>query len=268
MMKRILSVFMAVLLACTGIAVCADQVTRTSSEKPIGNISLGSLAPGAAIAISSDGDRFAYVMRDADGMSALNLDGISGPKYDKIVFPKFSPDGKHFAYTARSGEKWFMVLDGKEGSGYDRLSGLTFSQDGNHSAYAATSENQTFMMIDGKEEEYKFDNITSFMFSLKSDHFAYIGFQGDTQFLVADSIKGPGYDKINLIEFGPDGSHLAYFVKDQFFKKQFVVLDGQKGKEYDVIFIIKGRLFEPEGDLRYVAIRGDEVYLIKTDLTP
>jgi len=268
MLRQILSVILIAFLACSLVTAGNSRLNTNLSEKLIGNISLNSKEVVIGVAFSPDGSRLAYTTKDADGMWAVNLDGRSGSKFDGIDFPRFSPDGRHFAYAAKSGAEWFMVLDGKKGPGYYRLSGLTFSQDSNRSAYAATSNNRTFMVIDGRDEGLKVDNITSFMFSPKGDRYAYIGVQEDTQFVIADGIKGPDYDKINLIEFSSDGSHLAYLVTDEFFKKKFVVLDGQKGKDYDRVVVIKGRLFEPEGDFHYVGIRGNEAYLIRADLSP
>jgi hypothetical protein len=259
MVKRFVSVCVAVLLVCTSIVVGADQVNKTSSEKLIGNINLKSLVPGSLV-FSPDGNHVAYVVKVDDKLAA-NLDGISGPKYNGIGFRKFSPDGRHFAYVAISGNESFIVLDGKEGPKYDYVIKPQFANS-SRLAYIAKSKNRSFMVVDGKEES-KYDNITAIKFSQKGDHYFYIALQNKSQFVVFDGQRGPSYDRISAAELNQEGTHLAYIVLDEFFKKQFVVLDSRKGKEYDAIIILNSGLFDQEGNLTYIGIRGSEAYLVR-----
>ena len=48
------------------------------------------------------------------------MDGAAGKEYDQIAKfgPVFSPDSKHVAYAARSGDKWVLVADAAESKGY------------------------------------------------------------------------------------------------------------------------------------------------------
>lgn len=58
-------------------------------------------------AIVSKGSRF-----------AVSFDGVVGPAFDVIMRPgqaiAFSPDGSRFAYAARAGADWVVMVDGKE----------------------------------------------------------------------------------------------------------------------------------------------------------
>ena len=64
-----------------------------------------------------------------------------------------SPDGKHIAYTYKSGHKCFVTYDGKEGRSHSKIidGSLTFSPDSGHLAYIAEDGNEWFVVIDGKE---------------------------------------------------------------------------------------------------------------------
>ncbi len=54
------------------------------------------------------------------------VDGKEGKQYDMVLEGTFSPDGKRFAYTARVGDKWSVVLDGVEGKQYELRQGVPF----------------------------------------------------------------------------------------------------------------------------------------------
>jgi Tol biopolymer transport system component len=49
--------------------------------------------------------------------------------------------------------------------------------------------------------------------------------------VVVDGQPGPDYDVIFMPEFSPDGKHVAYVAKRG--EKLLVVVDGQSGVEYD-----------------------------------
>ena len=67
----------------------------------------------------------------------------------------FSPDGRHYAYTAARDDKWCAVVDGKEGKKYDILGGslVTFGPDGRHFAYMAGAEGKQFLVVDSSESK-------------------------------------------------------------------------------------------------------------------
>ena len=63
----------------------------------------------------------------------------------------FSPDGKHLAYAAQQGDKWFAVTDGTPGPTYDGIAygTLLFSPDSRRLVYAAHQGDKWFMVVDG-----------------------------------------------------------------------------------------------------------------------
>lgn len=66
---------------------------------------------------------------------------------------KVSQDNKRIAYSARIGEKWFVVVDGEEGKQYDGIMEGTpiFSPDSKRVAYGANVDEKCFVVVDGKE---------------------------------------------------------------------------------------------------------------------
>ena len=266
MLKKSVLILIAAILACICI-VGADNANKIESEKHIGNINYTTLVPGTAV-FSPDGNHFAFIIKADHGMKTMVIDGVPGPKYNNISVVEFSPNSQHYSYVGILARKMTIVLDGKEGPKYDSVGvPVTFSSDSNHSAYAAKLNNSTFMIVDGKEGN-RFDSVNLFLFGPKGGHFAYIATQGDSQFVVSDGKKGPNFDKINYLEYSSNGTHLAYIVQDLFFKTQFAVLDGMKGKEYDLVLPINNSLFDSSGNLRYISVKGPDVYKVETNLAP
>jgi Tol biopolymer transport system component len=68
--------------------------------------------------------QFAYVAQlSADDKSVQVVTDVgTGPTYDAIDYPMFSPDGKHLAYRATGGKQQFVVLDGKPQTAVDKIS--------------------------------------------------------------------------------------------------------------------------------------------------
>jgi hypothetical protein len=108
---------------------------------------------GASIALSPDGESFAYAAYIGEKWFVV-LNGEEERKYDDIASgsPIFSPDGKHLFYGARKGGKWLVVIDGKEaGDEYEEISkGAVFSSDSKHLMYTAMAHGKWFVVLDGK----------------------------------------------------------------------------------------------------------------------
>ncbi|MBU5615181.1 TolB-like translocation protein [Geomonas azotofigens] len=98
------------------------------------------------LAYSKDGSGYVYLGRKVTpgvtGKSIfLVVNGKEGPRYDKIIQPTFSPDGRRVVYRARQDGKRFMVvsdLDGKvvrQDPVYEMVFPPAFSADGQLLAY-------------------------------------------------------------------------------------------------------------------------------------
>ncbi len=42
------------------------------------------------------------------------VDGVDGTRYDYAQGFRFSPDSQHYAYVAKRGDKWLLVVDNVE----------------------------------------------------------------------------------------------------------------------------------------------------------
>src|ERR1700756_29987 len=65
-----------------------------------------------------------------------------------------TPDGKTFAYAARTQSRQFIVLQGERQREYEGIgsNGVFFSSDGKHHAYFARFGPQYFVVVDGREQ--------------------------------------------------------------------------------------------------------------------
>ncbi len=105
----------------------------------------------------------------------------------------------------------------------------------------------------------------SFKVSPDSKRVAYVAKAGDKWLVVIGGKEGKQYDGIgrDSINFSPDSKRLAYgaFLEG----RGFVVLDGEEGKAYDgIITSVGGRIiFDSPETLRYLAVKGSDVYLVE-----
>jgi len=77
------------------------------------------VVPLALVLLSVSG--CAQRVREGEGIRLLTREVSLGKIHPGIIVESLtvSPDGKHFAYMARRGGKWFVVIDGEEGKEYD-----------------------------------------------------------------------------------------------------------------------------------------------------
>ena len=117
--------------------------------------------------------------------------GVQGPV-------AFSPDGKRYAYAARTGMDVFVLLDGKEiFRGKQSLSAppvqtMQFTPDSRHLYFFSASGdtlNSTVLMMDGKPVSPPVNEITPLVFSADGSHWVF----------TAGSAKQPR-DRVVLID--------------------------------------------------------------------
>ncbi len=78
------------------------------------------------LVFSPASQRLSYVMippSERGGRQHLMVGDQAYPPFNSYSFPRFSPDGKHFAVAAwsRKARKVVILVDGKEGPAYDRI---------------------------------------------------------------------------------------------------------------------------------------------------
>ena len=257
------------------------EVKPAQSTAPPGRAAPSALPDfSVGITFSPDGKRVAYIAKRGD-KELMVIDGVAGPEYDEVgraqggggtggyqytrLEPAFSNDGRHVAYRAGRGGKWFIVADGVESAAYDYIEGYdpTYSGDGLHLAYAARRGGKWFAVVDGIEGK-EYDELLSrgLRFSSDGKHLSYAARLGDKWFAVRDGVEGKAYDYVKWVSpyftYSPDGRHLVYNARRQ--GKCFFVVDDTEERGYDNVY---GPLFGPEGTLlAYGAKGGNDQFVV------
>jgi hypothetical protein len=208
------------------------------------------------------------------------LDGKPQPQYDTIGTIMFSPDGGHFAYTAKSGGqpkktggKWQVVIDGHVEPAFDSIdpTQIYFSADGKHWAYWAKDHNRMFVMADGKPGT-EYDVSPAFgriIFSADGKHLAYVAHRGPNTVMVVDGhellvteglindyppVPFRRYEDLPPF-FTPKGDHLIYLVDEKVVGNQIkarVYVDDAEGPEH--MLILCAPCIRSDGKLEYLAL--------------
>jgi roadblock/LC7 domain-containing protein len=229
---------------------------------------------------SPDGRSMAYGAQIKD-MWTVVVNGKQGKSYDAIGGLIFSPDGAQVAYAAKTDDKWTAVANGKEGKSYDAISRLLFSPDGKRLAYLADAGEKKIVVVDGGEgkpyasiveaelmkqkhgckDEVCWDAFYAekpFLFSPDGKRVAYVAKVGEKRLNVSEKwsvvvggVEQRPYDGIGDLNFSPSSRHVAYVAGAE--AKQFVVVDGDEGKQYDGL--VKGTRceFDSPNQLHYLA---------------
>ncbi|MCX7968080.1 MAG: hypothetical protein N3B10_06260 [Armatimonadetes bacterium] len=243
---------------------------------------------------------FVVVESVSDSQGEFYGAGGKGREYDAVGMPVIDRSGKRIAYAAKRGEKWFVVADGKEGTEYDEIpaDSLVFSLDGSRLAYVARRGEDWLVVADGKESQpHEGVKKGSGVFSPDGKRIAYVVRKGEKQVPIVDGSEWMEFDKVIAVNFSPngqrvfcvgqqgekvtlvldgtevednivvppvfspDGQRMAYGVSSE--GKQFVVLDGVKGKSYDEI--LPSLAFSPDGKRFIYAARKGKKFVAVVD---
>ena len=171
--------FSKILVAALG-ALCAVNTAVAAGAKveeqevgPVGQ------PQDVQYVVSPRGGHLASVAHKGSRMAVI-VDGVAGPRIDEIVVPTFnyvdprpyqnvninwiprtlpvtfSRDGKRFAYVARQGQEWVVIVDGKEMSRIPLAAGsdvrLEFTgDDGKHLLFAKSGFAGYELWVDGQK---------------------------------------------------------------------------------------------------------------------
>ena len=209
-----------VFLQCT--LALADPKTAQEPMGPDGD-SLGS-------SISPNGEHIAVLANQGSHL-AVFYDGVAGPKIEALQMGTasnvpyqtptyysgqvpiiFSDDGAHWAYMARSGDDFIVMLDGKElvraplrSNEADRIP-LTFSSKGRHLFYSDVDATGAYqVVVDGKAGPAT-HLLPSIAFSPDGQHYAYVGAYTNSGVGVWSFVDGR---QVNYF-----GDHLQYSGRD------------------------------------------------------
>jgi Tol biopolymer transport system component len=185
----------------------------------------------------------------------------------------FSPDGKHRAYGVAKGGKGWVVLDGQKGPTFLEVGEPMLSPDGGSVAYRAeVRKDEWTVALDGRPGPTFRDVWGKSLFSPDGKRLAYVARcldRGVKLRLVAvvDGKPSPTHESVSDLSFSPDSRHTAYVARDA--DREWVVLDGQNGPQYDEVLrprpsdVETHLAFRPDGSAEYVAQRGDTIYRVR-----
>jgi WD40-like Beta Propeller Repeat len=183
------------LLSVAGIAL-ADATVDQQSLGPDGQLFGGSVSPkGEHIAVfAGKGSHYEIIM-----------DGVEGPKIDNLIFNIsgalyraesgwvnmpipviFSKDGAHWAYMAKQGDEYVVMLDGKEFArgpinprNLASSLNLTFSANGQHIFWSdGDAQGNYVIVVDGKPGP-AMRTVPQLVLSPDGNHYAYINYNRD-----------------------------------------------------------------------------------------
>jgi len=221
---------------------------------------------------SPDGQRLAYVAL-LPTMGVV-VDGQADPTYGEVPTWSltFSPDSEHFAYVAYSRDQWRLVLDGEPGLVYTRIGCPCFSPDSTKLFYDVR-KGEKAVVVAGEEESPEYDDVAALtppstdgtgsiwdvlpvvQFSPDGKHVAYRAKLADRWCVVVDGHEGPPFSAIGHGVFSPDSQSVAYSATTEA-GKWAVVVDGKTGPLWDGWRA--GPVFSPDGQrLAYGADRGE-----------
>src|SRR5687768_15625570 len=130
---------------------CSAAQLPPGQEEVVGQLSENANVLNLQYAIDSEARHIAWIDGDRRSSGSVVLNGKPGPKFDAVHAPTLSADGSRFAYLARQGKTWSLVIDGKLQPGsYDDLGLAFFSRDGKRFAYAYREAKQWRFMLDGQ----------------------------------------------------------------------------------------------------------------------
>lgn len=169
-----------------------------------------------------------------------------------------SPDGRAWAYAARTPQAWHLIRNGRDVGEWDGIGDARFSPAGNHLAVTVERGGRWRVIVDEDSGSGPgFDAILegSLRFDPEGRHCAYAAQLHDKVTVVRDGISGPGYDGVADLAFSPAG-RLAYAARKG--NRAFAVLEGTEGPPCEAI---KELAFLPSGNqIAYIGRREERWY--------
>ncbi len=171
------------------------------------------LAPvqqGARFAVSPHG-LHVVTLSNSGSRAVVIYDGVEGPKFDEILnhTAYFSPDGNRYAYCARSGDQYVVMVDGKE---------LVRSSESRDGRFDDTTCKLGF--TSNSKHVYYFSRVEASNPPTGFERFVFDGKPGiPNSFSEGDPLA---------VAFSPDGDHYAYIWNDPHRQRPWtLIVDGK-----------------------------------------
>jgi hypothetical protein len=194
--------------------------------------------------VSPDGEKIARVANVGEGEFAFCVNGqIQGEEtFERIWYPRFSPDGRLTGIAASGGE-WTLSVDGENWDTYGYLMQTQFSSDGKVIACAVQQDGEYGMVVDNAIWENLYGNANHFILSPNGkrtaaavqleplDQADIAKFQKGIWGVAVDGNPWPDkYVDVFGICFSPDGSMVAAEIRTTLWEYTIAV-DGKPWKK-------------------------------------
>lgn len=264
--------------------VYVDGVTRLMFDGQL----LGQWMPAPIRPVfSTDGTRFAFVSENQqlepggktrDYRQSVVLDSVEQPDATAIwtsedLGPRFSPDGRRFAYGRIDDGEVRFVVDGAMTDPSSGMSFPTFSPDSRRFVYGATNRDGVSLVGEGVASGKSYRTIGPPVFSPDSSRLAFVGFRSkDHVVAVIDGVEGPEFaDTWDNVTFSGDSRHVAYLGLRKaggFLSRSMtasLVRDGVMGTMWDEVS--SPPHFSPDGaHVAFSARRGRQWFAVLDDV--
>jgi len=192
------------------------------------------------------------------------------PACDRIGQLMVSPSGKRWACAAIMGDRFVVLVDGKPGPAYKEIQypETLFPAGDERVVYAASrgkeSPKPACVVVDGKESEgYAQVQGGSITFSPDKRRMAFIAGDGEKQFAVLDGEKGRDFDRVEGLRFDSTGKRFAHRARTGM--EHFVVVNGEPIGPYEDV-APGSPVFSPDGKTTaYAAMDADANWRVYTN---
>jgi hypothetical protein len=182
--------------------------------------------------------------------------GKPGIGYDDVKTPVISDDGNLYAFSAKTGDKWKLVVceNGNKKFSlkmsdikYDDIENISISPDNTKIVFAGKGNDKYRLMVFSRLKEYykKEGNIDINI----SDHLNNTIVSGSHPDIMAFEFGvAERYDMINNVVFSPDSQHFAFIAKRN--KAWYLIADGEVVEKCEGIDYLT---YDKKGNLIYAA---------------
>lgn len=155
------------------------------------------------VAVPNAGPVAYAAQTDGEGRSVVSGQ-TRGKPYDRVVHLTVTPDGSTYAYAARVGKKWRLVVGTEEHKPVDgEIKEIVLGPGGKRWALVVrTPEGETLVTADNVSPRYA--DVAWVALSDDGTSVAYVGNDKDRAVAVVDGVVSDPYDEIGDIRFGDD----------------------------------------------------------------
>jgi len=205
-----------------------------------------------------------YAVRTESGEQMMKGTAPISGKYEQVSRPEVAPDGTTVVFTAKRGDKNFVVTDkGVESEGYDEVSNLCAGNKGTFAYIARAGDKQVIVkggQATAMDERYSMPG--SLVLSPNGQSLAFTAVTPSGNIIVRDGIEvGDGESSIWAPVFSPDSASLAYIISRNG-KCSVILNETPVGGQYDSI--LTPPVFSADSrSILFVATKGGKRVVVK-----